>query len=191
MLYRSTLPVLFVALLLVRPAAAQDDAPEPHPIALAEGALLLEVPGGWEPVKPKFRIIAHEFSLPAAEGDPAPGRMTISTATGGTEANIARWIGQFRSPEGGALQGENKKVEKKSVDGLEVHLVDLRGDFQDRPGPFAPRAVNRPNYRMLGAIVPTEGSGTWFLKLYGPAETMKAAEKGFRKMIEGLRKGEN
>ncbi|MEM9353629.1 MAG: hypothetical protein AAGA92_11505 [Planctomycetota bacterium] len=159
-----------------------------QPFTIADGAFELEAPGDWKAVKPKIRLIEREFSIPAADGDEAPGRLTVMAAGGGVEANIARWVGQFRSPEGGAIAGDAKKVEKKEIAGMEVWLVELRGDYQDKPSPFARQAVNRPNYRMLAAIVPTEGRGTWFFKLYGPAATIEAAEKSFRSMIEGVRK---
>ena len=76
------------------------------------------------------------------------------------------------------------EIEKKEVDGMTVHLVDLQGTYNDRRGPFAP-GVRRENYRMLGAIV--EGkSGLYFLKFYGPKKTMKAHEEAFQKIIDSI-----
>ncbi len=43
-------------------------------------------------------------------------------------------------------------------------------------GPVAP-AVERPNYRMLAAIIETGGAGNYFLKFYGPEKTVAANEK--------------
>ncbi len=161
-------------------------AAKPQAIDLAEGHLQLPVPARWKQVKPRSRIIQYEFSIPAVGDDENPGRMTIMAASGGLEANIARWVGQFQSSEGKPLGEDAKKVEKKMISGLEVHLVDLSGDYQDKPGgPFGP-SVNRPNYRMLAAIVPTEGRGTWFIKLYGPQETIAAAKKHFDQMLAGM-----
>ncbi|MEM8944808.1 MAG: hypothetical protein AAGD11_06455 [Planctomycetota bacterium] len=164
-------------------------------IQLADGKLLLPVPGDWKAVKPKSRIIQHEFAIAPAAGDNAAGRMTIMSAGGGVEANIARWEGQFKSSDGKPLADEAKKVEKKTVGDVTVHVVDLTGDFQDSPrGPFGPK-VNRPGYRMLAAIIPlsevpgAKGGGTWFVKSYGPASTMKAAEKEFAEMVEGVKLG--
>ena len=54
------------------------------------------------------------------------------------------------------------------------------------PGPAAP-AVERPKYRMLGAIIPTKGTGTYFIKVYGPERTMAENEKAFLAMIESLK----
>ena len=160
---------------------------EPQIVKLADGKLLLPVPGNWKVVKPRNRIIHHEFAIPPTKSDDAPGRMTIMPSGGGIEANIARWEGQFKSPDGKPLGDDAKKIEKKEVGDLTVHVVDLTGDYQDSPrGPFGPK-VNRPGYRMLAAIVPLKEGGTWFVKSYGPKTTMKAAEKGFAKMIEGVK----
>jgi len=175
-----------VAVLMPLVARAAEPTAEPQVIDLAEGHLQLPVPADWKQVKPRSRIVQHEFSIPVVGNDEISGRMTIMAASGGLEANIARWVGQFKSSEGKTLGDDAKKIEKKKISGLEVHLVDLTGDYQDKPGgPFGP-SVNRPHYRMLAAIVPTQGHGTWFIKLYGPQETIAAAKKHFDKMLAGI-----
>lgn len=59
------------------------------------GGIRLTVPAGWEEVPLKSDMLLAEYKL---EGDAGPGRLTLSTAGGGVEANISRWRGQF-SPE--------------------------------------------------------------------------------------------
>ncbi len=160
---------------------------EPQWIKLAKGTLLLPVPGNWKAGKPRNRIIHHEFSIPAAQGDATPGRMTIMPSGGGVEANIARWIGQYKTEIGKPLGDDAKKVTQKKVGDLTIHLVDVTGVYQDSPrGPFGPK-VQRPGYRMLGAILPTKKNGVWFVKFYGPKATIKAAEKTFDAMLEGVK----
>ena len=48
-------------------------------------------------------------------------------------------------------------------------------------------STERPNYRMLGAIISIKDGGQYFVKLYGPEKTIAAAEPGFMKMVEGLK----
>jgi gluconolactonase len=70
-----------------------------------------------------------------------------------------------------------------------VTLVDIPGTYKDSPGgPFAGgAAVDRPDYRMLAAIVETpDRRGNHFLKFYGPAKTVAAHADGFRAMVEGM-----
>lgn len=174
------------------PPAANDDADKEseqdeklQSLKLAEGRLVLQIPARWEKQQPSVRIIEVELKVPAKDKEAAdPGRLTIMQAGGSVEANIDRWYGQFRQPDGKSSK-EAAKVEEKEVDDLKVHVVDVSGTFIDRPGPFAP-ATEREGYRMLAAIIQTDGAGNYFIKLTGPADTIKQNEKAFTRMIEEL-----
>jgi hypothetical protein len=148
------------------------------------GELEMIVPPSLVVKTPTVRIIEYEFAVPATKGDPADGRVTVMTAGGSVQANIDRWVGQFSQPEGSKSDGK-PKTETKKIAGREVHLVELAGTYKDARGPFAP-AVERPDYRMLAAIVPV-GEANYFVKFYGPKATIAAHEKEFRGMIEGLK----
>ncbi|MFO0903016.1 MAG: hypothetical protein U0939_08460 [Pirellulales bacterium] len=154
-------------------------------IGLAEGKLSLTAPESWVRKQPKTRIVEHEFAIPAAAGDMTEGRFTVMGAGGGVDANIQRWIGQFTQPDGSATK-DKSKVQKLQINGMEVHYVDISGDFKDQAGPFAP-AVTRENYRMLGAIIVTEKAGMHFLKFYGPKATVTGQEEAFKKMLNSLK----
>jgi hypothetical protein len=168
------------------PATEKHQEKKPQVVALVRDKLLLPVPGEWRQVEPRNRIIAHEFSAPAADKDLAPGRLTIMSAGGGVEANIARWAEQFKTSDGKPFADDDKKLAEKQIGPLTVQLVDLAGTFQDQPrGPFGPK-VERPDYRMLAAIVPTEKDGVWFIKFYGPSQVIEAETDRFAAMIEGL-----
>jgi hypothetical protein len=77
-------------------------------------------------------------------------------------------------------------VEQLEVNGQEVHLVDISGRYRDQPGPFAP-AVIRDDYRMLGAIIVTEGIGQYFVRMYGPKQTVAENVDAFREMVDSLK----
>ena len=138
-------------------------------------------------MQPKSNMIETEFSIPAAEGDATPGRMTVMGAGGSVQANIDRWYGQFTQPDGSATK-DKASTKKLNVSGSAVTLVDVSGTYKDMPGgPFAGgQAVDRPNYRMLAAIVEVPDRGSYFLKFYGPSATVSAHADGFRKMVEGM-----
>ena len=144
---------------------------------LAEGKLIIRVADSWKRVKPRVRIIDHEFSIPAVEGDSQAGRMTVMGAGGSIDANVARWMGQFTQPDGKNTAARTK-LEKKTIAGQEVHFVDISGTFDDKRGPFAP-GVKRSKYRMLSAIILTKKRGNYFVKCYGPEKTMAKNEKAF------------
>lgn len=163
---------LVVALAMSSFAIAED---APKKITLAEGKLELTVPEGWKTIQPSVRIIDHEFSAPAAEGDDSPGRATLMGAGGGVKANIDRWKGQFSNLT-------TDKTEEKKVNEMKVHIVDLAGTFRDQRGPFAPAEV-KEGTRMLGAIIETKAEGDYFIKFYGPEKTITENEKKFHEMV--------
>jgi hypothetical protein len=160
-----------------------EEAEANRAIDLAEGKFTLTAPEDWKREEPRSRIIEHEFSVPASEGDEQPGRMTIMAAGGSIDANIERWYAQFKQPAGGAV--EAAKPETLKVGDVEVHLVDIAGTFMDRPNPMA-AGVERENYRMLAAILVGDKIGQYFVKFYGPAKTVEEQHKAFVEMIEGL-----
>jgi hypothetical protein len=160
-----------------------EDKPAETPFAIGEGKLALTAPAGWKKVQPKSRIIEAEFEIPAAKGDEIAGRLTAMGAGGTVEANIDRWTAQFTG------EGVKPKVEKKTIGGSDVHVVDLAGTYKDTPGgPFAGgKTTLREEWRMLGAIIETKDAGNYFLKLYGPKATITENEKGFVALIDSLK----
>ena len=149
--------------------------------------LSMAVPKDWEQKPPRVGMIAYEFATPSAEGDDRQGRVTVMAAGGSIEANIQRWIGQFTQPDE-SKTADKAKTEKKEIAGHKVHLVDIPGTYNESTGggPFAPgKTVQRPDYRMLAAIVETPGA-VYFIKFYGPAKTVGAQADAFHKMIDGL-----
>jgi hypothetical protein len=131
-------------------------------------------------------MIETEFSIPPVKGS-GPGRMTVMGAGGSVEANVDRWYGQFSQPDGSATK-DKATMKKVKIAGSSVTLVDVSGTYKDMPGgPFAGgKAIERPGYRMLAAIVETSGAGNYFLKFYGPAATVEGGAAGFHRMIEGM-----
>jgi hypothetical protein len=189
----SALALALIVAAAVRPAAAQavaaDAAAESRVFTIADGGYSLRAPEGWKRVPPKSNMVETEFSIPGAAADAAeqPGRMTVMGAGGSIQANIDRWQGQFTQPDGSATKDKatSKKLE---LAGCKVTIVDIPGTFKDMPGGPAAggRAIERPGYRMLAAIVETPDRGNYFLKFYGPAQTVAAHADGFRTMVEGM-----
>lgn len=174
---------LFALAVLAAPAAAVAD----ERYAIGENKeYTLPVPAGWLRKQPRTRIVEHEFEAKAVEGDELGGRVTVMAAGGSVDDNVKRWYGQFSQPDGSSTE-EKAKVKKTTVAGQDVHMVDITGTFDDRPPFAASQGVQRPNYRMLGAIIQTKKAGNYFIKFYGPAKTITANEAAFNKMVEDLK----
>jgi hypothetical protein len=168
--------------------AAEAQEAEPIAFTAAEGALNFKAPGEWTKVQPRVNFIEAEFSIPKIDGDPKNGRLTIMGAGGSIQANIDRWYTQFTQPDGGATS-EVAKVSETTVNEMTVHMVDITGTYMDTTGgPFNPNAkkVERENYRMVAAIIETADNGNYFVKMYGPQDTMEKNLEGFQNMVKGL-----
>ena len=177
---------LVVVYFCVGVARAQAVADDVRAFTIANGGFSLEAPAGWKQVPPKSGIVETEFAVPS-DGDAAPGRMTVMGAGGSVQANVDRWYGQFTQADGSATK-DKATTKTLKLAGCTVTLVDVAGTFKDMPGgPFAGgQAVERPDYRMLAAIVETPEKGSYFLKFTGPGATVAKHADGFRKMVEGL-----
>jgi hypothetical protein len=164
-----------------------DEKKEPTPFTVADGKLAFKAPGEWTKKKARSNIIEVEFEAPAAKGDEIAGRLTIMGAGGDVKQNIDRWYGQFLQPDGSDTK-DKAKLEKKTIGGNPVHVVDISGTYKDTPGgPFAGgKTVNRENFRMLAAIIETKAAGNYFVKFYGPKATIAENEKAFQELLGSL-----
>lgn len=142
-------------------------------------AISLTAPANWKRKQPRSSFVLAEFSLPAADGSDE-GRLTVTTAGGSVEANIERWKGQFSGSSSGARE------ERLDTPAGQVTLVDLSGEFNDQPGPFAP-AVKRPDYRMIAAIIPVDGQ-LHFVKAVGPQKTIAARADEVKALIRSVQR---
>lgn len=171
------LALTFSFLPAVRYASAEKKGTD---IKLARGKLSMKASADWTSKKPAFKIIDHEFSIPAVKDDKVGGRLTIMGAGGSIEQNINRWIGQFSQPDGKSTK-DRTTIDTLKIAGQTVYLVNITGNFNDR------RAGLQKDYRMIAAIIVTEKLGQHFIKLYGPKQTIAANEKKFKSFLDSLK----
>ena len=184
MKFSSLLPSLLISVMAVSAgaiAAQAQDAKETkdRKVTLSDGRLTMDAPDKWERTQPRVNFIEHEFVVPAEDAASA-GRVTVMGAGGSIEENLDRWKRQFSQTQG------QPKVEQKKIAGVDVHIIDLSGTFNEMRGPFAPANVLE-NYRMLGAIIDTGMMGRYFVKFTGPRDTVAAQEKAFHEMLQSLK----
>jgi hypothetical protein len=130
------------------------------------GPITLTAPATWKRTKPRSSFVQAEFVLPQANKNSAEGRLTVSIVGGTIKDNIDRWKGQFV----GAI--DSAKQEETEIGVLKATLVDFTGTFGDQAGMMAP-VVNRPNYRMIAAIIPVSDQ-LYVIKAVGPRQTISA-----------------
>ena len=151
------------------------------------GRFQITVPSRWVAKPPAVSLIEYEFAVPTSAAGEPDGRLTLMAARGGVNANIERWIKQFRIPSG---RDENQAIirEQRDVAGQKVHLVDISGTYLESSGPMMERVAERENYRMLGAIIECQDGFLYFIKFYGPERTVAENKAAFIAMIQSLRK---
>ena len=181
-----------VGLLLVSTSTGQSNAKDEkqtvekkQKFSVADGWLTFEAPANWKKVPPKVNFIHADFTIPKTEGDVRDGRISFSHVGGSTEANLDRWIGQFKNVD----PDDEKQVEKttKKIDGQTVHFVRISGTFLDSAGgPFGPK-TERENYLLIGAAVESEDGTNVYIKAYGPEKTMIANKKAIGELFEGMK----
>jgi len=141
-------------------------AADPEWKTVAAKTLQLRVPVSWNQVQPKTSMRAAQFSIP---GDPADADLVVfhfGGPTGGIQANVERWVGQFQQ------QGmELNMVQGQCAAGSYI-LVDCQGTWNKPDGPpFAQKTVATPNSRVVNVIVIEEKAGQqkdfYFIKLSG------------------------
>jgi len=103
---------------------------------------------------------------------------------GSVQANIDRWEGQFKTPDGKPAPA---KVTKITIHGLPVTTIDVSGEYSGMAGPTATAPVRVSGYRLLGAIVESPG-GNVFIKFTGPAKTMAARQQEFQRLVQSFDK---
>ena len=162
----------------------QEEKKKDTEFSLGEGRIKMSATGDWKKVDPKFRMINVEFSVKSeVEGQPA-GRITMMGAGGSIDANIDRWASQFKQADGSETK---PKVEEKTIAKQDVTFVDITGTYLDKPIPVRPDFTERKDYRMLAAIIETDGMGNYFVKFYGNKKTVDKHEKAFHKMLNSMK----
>ncbi|MCW5963800.1 MAG: hypothetical protein KIT83_07170 [Bryobacterales bacterium] len=170
-------------------APAQTTTPSPSAgggPATSAGGLKWQTPPEWS-VQPDRPMRAATYSVPAVSGDPESGEIAVfyfgPNEGGGVQANIDRWIGQMKQPDGGSSAAK-AKVEK--VQGaVALTMLDVTGTYLASSGPMMQVSAEKPNFRMIGAIA--EGpQGAVFFKFTGPVKTVEANSGKFLEVVKGI-----
>ena len=157
-------------------------------VAVAAARLTYTTPAGWTGTAPSSSMRVAEFMLPRAAGDTEDAQLVIyyfGGEGGGVEANIQRWIGQMKQPDGRS-SGSVAKRQTRVVNGLNVTLLDVSGTYISDMTPGNPAHPDKPDFRLRTAVIETP-NGPYFVKLVGPRKTVTAGEKGFEQLVSSFK----
>ncbi len=170
----------WVALMLGISAAADDATQTIH-----AGALSFQAPKAWKQERPSNAMRKAQIKVDPIKGDTDPSELAVTSFAGGAgtlDANVKRWEGQFEGDDG---KTPKAKVETKKGKNVEVTRVEVTGRYVAAMTPGQPGKNDKPNYRLLGAIVNTP-EASYYFKLTGPDKTVASTSKDFDAMIESM-----
>ncbi len=175
---------VFAWILFLIIAIACDEPPKGQVQEL--GSISVRVPEGWKTETPSSRMRKAQYSLKSPTGEGESATLVVfyfgRSQGGSVSANLERWYGQFRQPDGRPSR-EVASVTKTSVSGMQVTVADVSGTYAPSAmGPMMPRAGPKPDYRMLAAIVESQ-EGPYFFKLTGPIGTVTHWQASFDEFI--------
>ncbi|MCH7813421.1 MAG: hypothetical protein IID40_05305 [Planctomycetes bacterium] len=153
-------------------------APRPAPGAAVAGdplttaGLRFAVPDGWISQPPSSAMRVAQFELPGDGPDAGAAQMAVFAGIGGSvQANIDRWVGQFRDP---AKADQKPATETFQKGGLKVTIVRAGGTHTAATmNPNEPHAAPMAGSALFGIIVEGGPGGNVFLKTVGPAATVE------------------
>ncbi len=156
----------------------------------SSGSISWTVPGGWVEEAPSSSMRKAQFRLPKLENDPEDATVVVfyfgPGQGGGVMANIQRWVGQFTQADGSSA-GDMAKISSATVNELKQTTVDVSGTYLFQMTPMSPVTTEKPNFRMLAAVVEHSG-GPWFVKMTGPKNTIDSWEKSFKEFMNSIKR---
>ena len=170
----------WVALTILLSAAADDATQTIH-----AGGLTFDAPKAWKPERPSNAMRKAQIKVDPVASDTEPAEIAVTSFAGGAgplETNVKRWEGQFENEDG---KTPKAKVETKKGKNVEVTRVEVAGRYVAAMTPGQPGQNNKPNYRLLGAIIKTP-SIDYYFKMTGPDKTVASTSKQFDALIESM-----
>lgn len=169
--------------LVVIALAGADDALQ----SITARELTFKAPAAWKKEQPKSSMRQAQLKVDPVKGDAESAELVLfvfPNGAGSVQANVDRWEQQFVSAGG---KTPKARVEKKKGKNIDVTRIEISGRYVAAMTPGAAEKNDKPEYRLLGAIVETPTAG-YFFKMVGPDKTMTSARDGFDAMIATIAK---
>lgn len=146
--------------------------------------VVFKIPEGWKEEKPKSRMRAAQFAIPNAKGDKGKTELAVFVMPGGGSfaQNLPRWTREFKAAT------LKVKAHKGKCPQGEYTITELTGTHVGSS--FAPRAEPIENGAMVTLILVKEGRAPYYLKMSGPAKTIKEATTALRRALDADAKKE-
>lgn len=125
-------------------------------------------PGSWQSVPPSSSMRLAQFAMPNDESAEVIVFYFGAGQGGGAEANIARWVGQFKPVNGKPVQPMVTKM--KTTGGFPVTWVEIQGDYARGVG-VGPIGEYKTDQMLIAGVTQTP-RGNLYFQLHGDRETV-------------------
>jgi len=142
--------------------------------------LSYNVPDGWKQETPSSSMRKAQYRLPGADGadDAEMGVFVFPGGGGAVDANIDRWVSQFKQPDGSDSM-EKSEIKNFESNGLPITIIYVTGTYL-KGSMRGGATTEMKGYAMVAAIVETS-TDPWFFKTIGPEVTINHWRPGFEK----------
>jgi hypothetical protein len=143
------------------------------------------VPAGWTTRAPASAMRLAEYVVPGHGSQPGAEVIVyfFGKGMGGNVAsNLARWKGQFSSPDGKPVY---EKVTRAPGGVFPVTFAEYRGTYARAIGMGSAPEQARPGQTLIAAVAETP-NGTLFIQLFGPSARVAAEREAFVKFVSQL-----
>lgn len=157
-------------------------------VILAVDNLRFEVPTDWNTEKPDSDARKAQYELAGPDTSDAASLVVYYFGPGGAgnlQANIDRWVGQFADTDGQPPQ-EQSRVTARTIDGMQIHSVDVSGRYIAQVTPGSDERYDKPDYRMMAAIIETQ-DGRYYIKAVGPRRTINQHARAITMFLDSVR----
>jgi hypothetical protein len=176
---------VYTGVLAVAAAILLSGADDPKQTVDA-GGLKFKAPAAWKSDPPPAGGMRRaQLKVQQADGEDYPAELVVFAFPGGAgtvDANIERWRKLFKDKDGNPPEAVTKKVKGKNV---EVTRVETSGHYYPARFPGRPPEPDRPDARLLGAIVIGDET-SFFIRMVGPNKAMNKISSDFDELLSSL-----
>ena len=186
---RSIVMLFIMTILIIGCTDKKPDTENVEQSGLVPGEISYSIPADWKSEKPISSMRKAQYRIPGVEGvEDAEMAVFVFPGTGGSvKANINRWIGQMKQPDGSDSK-EKTEIKNLTINNYPVTIMYVTGTFLKSSSPMMMSGPKEelPDYAMLSAIVETS-KDPWFFKMVGPQKTIDHWRPEFDKFVNSFK----